>query len=385
MHSKTALLCKQSGLSILSRKEGVPLLKRLFCLCIVLAIILCGCQAKTTKENTSTHTTISAVASTSNFLNTATTDTTTSAASSHTTFTEDVSAPTQDIANTTNSAQSSAHTTVSDTAISTTIATPSASSTTTTTPTAGTTTAPVLVTFTATVRNDQRQPVSNVIVSVWASDDILIGYGTTDDKGVARCTLISGSIAYRVTLSNLPAGYEADAEYRFSSTTVNITIRKTAVQNEKDHSQAQYKEGQKMTDFSLTDIDGDTYRLSSLLSQKQLIILDFWYTTCEPCKTEFPYFESAVQKYGDKLALLAINPINDERAMKILRQQLNASNKTAISFPMMKDTCNLYLGFAVTAYPVTVFIDSNGVILDIHQGAFDSEKDFFAAVERYLH
>lgn len=362
------------------------MLKRLFCLCIVLAIILCGCQAKTTKENTSTHTTISSAASTSNFLNTATTDTTTSAASSHTTVTEDVSAPTQDVANTTDSTQSTAHTTVSDTAISTTIATPSASSTTTTTPTAGTTTAPVLVTFTATVRNDQRQPVSDVTVSVWASDDVMIGHGITNDRGVARITLADYPVhSYHVKLSNLPAGYEADAEYRFSSTTVNITIRKTAVQNEKDHSQAQYKEGRKMTDFSLTDIDGDTYRLSSLLSQKQLIILDFWYTTCEPCKMEFPYFESAVQKYGDKMALLAINPINDERAMRTLRQQLNASDKTAISFPMMKDTCNLYLGFAVTAYPVTVFIDSNGVILDIHQGAFDSEKDFLAAVERYLH
>ena len=140
-----------------------------------------------------------------------------------------------------------------------------------------------------------------------------------------------------------------------------------------------------MTDFSLTDIDGNAYRLSSLLSQKQLVILDFWYTTCEPCKMEFPYFESAVQKYGDKISLLAINPINDEKAMKTLRQQLNASDKTAVSFPMLKDTCNLYLGFEVTSYPVTVFIDSNGVIMDIHQGAFSSEAAFLAAVERYLY
>ena len=255
----------------------------------------------------------------------------------------------------------------------------------TTAPTAGTTTAPTLVTFTATVRNDQRQTVSGVTVTVWADNDTLLGHGVTDSKGVARFTLISKSTSYRVKLSGLPTGYAADAEYRFTSTTVNITIKKTAVQNEKDHSQAQYDEGRKMTDFSLTDIDGNTYRLSELLAQKQLIILDFWYTTCEPCKMEFPYFESAVQKYGDKMALLAINPINDERAMRTLRQQLNASDKTAISFPMMKDTCNLYLGFAVTSYPVTVFIDSNGIILDIHQGAYTSEKDFLAAIERYLH
>lgn len=360
--------------------------KHLFCLCIALIFLLCGCNANTTKETVSAHTTISTSAFATKVSDSTSADTTISSASTQTTLTEGISEPTQDIMNTTTGTQSTTtQIMVANTTTSATIATPSASSTTTTTPTGGTTTAPVLVTFTATVRNDQRQPVSNVIVSVWASDDILIGYGTTDDKGVARCTLISGSTSYRVKLSNLPTGYEADAEYRFTSTTVNITIKKTAVQNEKDHSQAQYKEGRKMTDFSLTDIDGDTYRLSTLLSQKQLIILDFWYTTCEPCKMEFPYFESAVQKYGDKMALLAINPINDERAMRTLRQQLNASDKTAISFPMMKDTCNLHLGFAVTSYPVTVFIDSNGVILDIHQGAYTSEKDFLAAIERYLH
>ena len=371
----------QSGLSILSRKGAIHLNKHLFCLCIALIFLLCGCNANTTKETVSTRTTISTSASTSVGLDA----TTTSSSSSHTTFTEGVSEATQDIVNTTNAHSTTTQIMVANTTTSAAITTPSTSLATTTAPTAGTTTAPTLVTFTATVRNDQRQPVSNVIVSVWASEDILIGYGTTDSKGVARFTLISGSTAYRVKLSSLPTGYEADAEYRFTSTTVNITIKKTAVQNEKDHSQAQYDKGRKMTDFSLTDIDGNTYRLSELLAQKQLIILDFWYTTCEPCKMEFPYFESAVQKYGDKLSLLAINPINDEKAMKTLRQQLNASDKTAISFPMMKDTCNLHLGFAVTSYPVTVFIDSNGVILDIHQGAYTSEKDFLAAIERYLH
>ena len=91
-----------------------------------------------------------------------------------------------------------------------------------------------------------------------------------------------------------------------------------------------------------------------------------------------------MQKYGDKISLLAINPINDNQAMLALRQQLNASPKTAVSFPMLKDTCNLHRGFAVSAYPTTVFIDSNGVIMHIHLGAYASEEAFLAAVERYL-
>lgn len=242
-----------------------------------------------------------------------------------------------------------------------------------------------IVTFTATVRNDKQKPVIGVTVSVWASDDVCIGNAVTDDSGKARIPLSSSCKTYRVRLSNLPTGYEADSEYRFSTTTVNISIRKFAVQNENDHSQAQYKVGNKMTDFSLTDTEGNTYRLSELLQDKQLIILDFWYTMCEPCKSEFPYFEAAVQKYGDKMELLAVNPINDNNAIVKLRNQLNAHPDTTVSFPMLRDTCKLYQGFDVMAYPTTIFITADGIIQDIHKGAYPSESAFFAAVERFLH
>ena len=78
------------------------------------------------------------------------------------------------------------------------------------------------------------------------------------------------------------------------------------------------------------------------------------------------------------MALLAIDPIDSVNAIKALRDKLN------VTFPMMKDTCNLYLGFDITSYPVTVFIDANGRILEIHSGAFLTEADFLATVKKYL-
>ena len=84
------------------------------------------------------------------------------------------------------------------------------------------------------------------------------------------------------------------------------------------------------------------------------------------------------------MQLLAVDPIDSVSAITRLRNLLNANHKTAVTFPMMKDTCNLYLGFDVYTYPTTVFIDSNGMILDIHIGAYESEMAFLAAVERYI-
>ena len=355
--------------------------QRIFCFGLALALLLSGCGKHTTPVPTPTHTTATTNASTTtassaSFTTAATPSETTVNTTTNPTSTNTTDAPTA----TTLGIQTS-----TPTMNSTTDTTTSTSSTDThTTSTTVSTTAPYTETvFKATVRDHiNNRPVSGVVVTVWISLDYQIGSATTDKDGVALITVPKRS-AYRVTLT-LPQGYEAEPEYRFATTTVNITIRKSAVQNELDHSQAQYGVGKTMTDFSLNDTDGNTYRLSELLKEKKLVILDFWYTTCEPCKLEFPFFEAAIQKYGDDMALLAIDPIDSLRAITALRNQLNAKPSTAVSFPMLKDTCNLSLGFDVTTYPVTVFIDSNGRIMEIHDGAFMSQSDFLATIQKYL-
>lgn len=242
------------------------------------------------------------------------------------------------------------------------------------------------VTFKAVVRDyETKAPVAGVTVKVYTNQNTSpAGNGITDNNGIVRFN-IAKATTYRVVLDTLPFGYEADTEYLFSTNTVNITIRKKPVQNELDHSGAQYDVGMSMTDFELTDTDGKSYRLSNLLKEKRLVILDFWFATCEPCKLEFPFFEAAVQTYGDHIALLAVNPFDSMSTIRSLRNQLNGNTHTKITFPMLQDTCQLYLGFEVFTYPTTIFIDENGQILNIHFGTFPSEAAFLATIERYLY
>lgn len=343
--------------------------KRILCICLSLLLLTgCGRMNDTTQSVPTTTSTTVAIAQTTQATVTGT----------HTSTSAPTASVTSTVSTNKNTSSLPSHTTATHSTNEQTITT-SATQTTTITQDA-------TVTFKATVREDvHKNTVGGVLVIVYVDgSETPAASGTTNPQGVVTLPLQRGK-NYRVVLDCLPSGYESNAYYSFSTTTVNIMIRKASVQNEKDHSNARYEEGRKMTDFTLTDIDGQTHQLSALCAQKQLIVLDFWFTTCEPCKLEFPYFESALNKYGDRFTLLAINPINDNKAMLSLRQQLNISPKTAVSFPMLRDTCNLYLGFNVSNYPTTVFIDSSGVILDIHIGAYTSEAAFSAAVERYLH
>jgi thiol-disulfide isomerase/thioredoxin len=132
-----------------------------------------------------------------------------------------------------------------------------------------------------------------------------------------------------------------------------------------------------MGDFTLTDTDGNIYTMSNLLKEKELIILDFWFVNCGPCKAEFPYFEAITEKY-DNVQLLTLNHIDSEKDILALRDQMG------VTFPMIVENIGFQQGFGISAYPFTVFIDGNGRILKIHNSVFSSQADLEALIDSLL-
>ena len=233
------------------------------------------------------------------------------------------------------------------------------------------------ITFTATVKSDENKPIAGVTVCVFTTSETAAGTAVTNNKGVATMT-IDAHTSYKIVLEDVPEEYTVKESYTYSSALITITLYRKPVYNPLDHSKAMYKEGDTMVDFTVTDVNGKTYNLAQLLKQKKLIILDFWYVNCEPCKKEFPYFDKALEMYGDDVILLALNPLNNEEDIR----QLQAEKGT--KFPMIKENLGMAAGFGVMAYPTTVFIDSNGKIRDIHTGEFSSESAFLREVRKYL-
>ena len=234
------------------------------------------------------------------------------------------------------------------------------------------------VDFAATIRSDEGVLLSGVTVTVRTAD-ARSGSAVTDQKGVAKIALDAGSSSYTVELSNVPEGYLAQPSYSFTSPQVTINLKSLPVRSDpNDHSKARYEEGDKMMEFTLTDVDGRTYQLSELLKENMLVILDFWYVSCNPCKNEFPYFEAALKAYGDDVVLLAVDPFYSAEDIRKLRDEMG------LSFPVFQDPLGLSGGFRVESYPTTVFIDSTGTIRRIHRKAFSDEASFLRAVAAYL-
>ena len=219
----------------------------------------------------------------------------------------------------------------------------------------------------ATVRSDEGVAIPNITVTVKTATETVSG--VTDRNGKTAIALRAGSSQYTVTLSNVPEEYQVQSSYLFGSAQVTINLKTLPVRTDPSD---------KMMEFTVTDVDGNTYQLSQLLQENKLIILDFWYVSCNPCKNEFPYFEAALEAYGDDVVLLAIDPFYSAEDIRALRDELG------LSFPLCQDSLGLADGFRVTSYPTTVFIDSNGTIRKIHRKAFDSEASFLRAVAAYV-
>ena len=223
-------------------------------------------------------------------------------------------------------------------------------------------TGPVL--YTVNLKSDENAAIPGATVCVYTTSQTQpAGTAVTNNKGVATMTL-EAHTSYKVVIADLPAGYEAKESYSFTGTVVSISLKSLPVYDPMDHSRARYKVGDTMADFTLTDTEGNTYTLSQLKKTKKLIILDFFYNTCNPCKAEFPLFEAAMEKYGDQIILLAVNPYNDMASIRALREELG------YTFPMVTDAVKLSDGFKVTEFPTTVFVDNTGKIRKIHRGDF---------------
>jgi peroxiredoxin len=233
-------------------------------------------------------------------------------------------------------------------------------------------------TITIQVKDSKNNPVDGVTVELHI--DGQLHSTAVSSNGKVSYTLLGHTGSYTLVLTQIPQGYKTQRDaYTYRSDTGAIVLDIVPVVRPDDHSKAAYKVGSTMGDFTLTDVDGKTYQLSQLLQTKKLVILNFWYYTCVPCKAEFPYFNSVYQKYSNDIEILGLNHFDSESNIRQLRSEMG------LTFPLATEHLGMQQGFGIQSYPVTVFIDSNGRILKIQKDiGFQSEAELETIVRQML-
>ena len=231
--------------------------------------------------------------------------------------------------------------------------------------------------YTISVKTIGGRPIPNLTLFIYVEDD-LVNYAQTDENGVATVKL-EGEGNYTVELpKNSLEGYIVEDRYALDSSNVEIVLTSSVIPDS-NLTGVSYKAGDIMHDFTVTLTDGSTLTLSEVLKEKKGVLINFWFSTCSPCISEFPYLVSAYEKYKDDIEVIALNnyPTDNDMSVKAFKDSMG------LTFPVAKDYSRLGQALGVNAYPTSIFIDRYGVICLIEAGAIPSEKPFVSAFKHF--
>lgn len=115
--------------------------------------------------------------------------------------------------------------------------------------------------------------------------------------------------------------------------------------------------GQPAADFALTTFDRDEFRLSE--QRGNVVVINFWYPSCPPCRDEMPAFQEAWEQYQGRnvrfIGLFVPQGFDTEVEARQFVDELG------LTFTFATDVrARVAQEYAVVYFPTTYFIDQGG-------------------------
>ena len=232
-------------------------------------------------------------------------------------------------------------------------------------------------TYNVTVKTAGGMAMEGLDVYIYADDTLtdMKDYGKTDAEGKASFELAKAE-GYAICLEGAPKGYTVEDSYTFSGNTANITLTSSLI-TDGSLSDVTLGLGDVMYDFTVTTADGETFTLSEALKGKKMALLNFFFTTCGPCANEFPYMQEAYNMYSEDVALIALDPLEQNEAVKAYQASMGLTFPMAACPPAWSQT------FGLTGYPTSVVVDQYGVICLIEVGGITSLRPFVSIFDHF--
>ena len=121
------------------------------------------------------------------------------------------------------------------------------------------------------------------------------------------------------------------------------------------------------TPFRFVDlIDNATGESGTISAAGKPMVVNFWFSTCEPCKREMPALSAASAKYANTVDFIGINP-NDTREVATAFIE-----KYKITYPTYIDDGRQLAAAGVATLPATFFLDGKGNIIERRAGEVTS-------------
>ncbi len=135
--------------------------------------------------------------------------------------------------------------------------------------------------------------------------------------------------------------------------------------------------GATITDFTLPAASGAPISSAAERKTGKVLLLNFWYLNCPPCRLEFPELEKVYERFhGQGLDMIAVNKGDALQPVQAY------AKKTGLTMPIVlggpEEKGSVFDSLKVEAFPVTYLVDPEGKVI------FRSASGDLTGVERKL-
>lgn len=121
--------------------------------------------------------------------------------------------------------------------------------------------------------------------------------------------------------------------------------------------------GDPAPDFTLLDLNGQTVTLSSL--RDNVVLINFWTTTCKPCLVELPYLQQLYTRYKDRGLIVLATAVYTVGSDAPIRAYVADQGYT---FPVLLDSRGISRQYGVRGIPATFIVDAQGIVRHVQVG-----------------
>ena len=126
-------------------------------------------------------------------------------------------------------------------------------------------------------------------------------------------------------------------------------------------------QGMSLPRATLLTLDNQSIDSSKLIGKP--LILNFWYSTCEPCRREMPVLTASALAHSATIRFVGIN-MND--SIEIAK---NFVSKYNVLYDIMFDPSGSFISkLGIGTAPTTLFVNAQGIIVDQVAGEITADK-----------
>ena len=125
--------------------------------------------------------------------------------------------------------------------------------------------------------------------------------------------------------------------------------------------------GSQLPAIKLETVEGQEVSTQSLLNKP--LIINVWYSTCEPCRRELPALANADMQYRNLVRFVGVNIKDSATVAKEFAAQYG------VEFELLLDKNGLFISqLGIATAPVTLAIDQQGVIVGQKAGEISASE-----------